>query len=1006
MALCFSGGAWAQDYYDVTPAFLLNSGFDSGYNYAVGDTGNVVADEINSLKYWNTSNARVGVLGTWQWGSAKTFNGFSVPAAGIDGEAGGGLVFSTAITSGINILQDSITLPAGSYQVVMAVYNASDVERMNNSSGWSPYTGQQERNVMFQKKAFAANAWSTDTISFTLDKTVRGRLRLGFNYRQEGHAVPVIDWIKILRDTPLGAADRALLDSTLRRHIAAAQQTLGDGTGTGAAELRANIAKAQAVLDNPASTFAQLNEARADLQDALDDYSWSTTAEVVTDPRYARGATMAFGRMSVGARPTQISEQGFVISTNPVPTIDDTKNSSTLTNSGTIYVFSNLQPSTLYYMRAYAISKKGNVAYGDIIHFYTIPKGTMSYTLRTDGDADARARIDAAMKVAVDLWNNLTSIKGVNFNVGHNPGTPTADCSYGGYIRVGSNTSYQATGTMLHEMLHGVGVGTTTFWYNNADMRTNVSRGYWLGDRATEVLRFWDNSDTEQLNGDNQHLWPYGINGAFEDTHTDVLYYGNSLICQALGEDGLPEYGWYGHGTPYWSFDNDANAKYYLKNESADHGLYTSFLVPDAKGNLVVREMSTQEAAANDSAAWKIAFDPVSCFYTFTNVATGQQGTYQLMRSRVDAIQGNPMRGYWLTHTSDPEALEANADGTVSMASFDISNGAKAQRWLLMTLPDVAGVDTVATKVFKADLSEVIEQLRKLEAVPHTEDVNGTDETLEQQIKSITTAADAATSPADVQQLIRQARQAMMDFLANATPTDNAQPFDLTLLIQNPGMDAADGWTGSANMQYSVGEFYQTTFNFYQTLKNMPAGTYQLKAEAFQRPGTTAMAYGNYTRGTDRVTTWLYAGDESVKVQNIIAGAQTEKLGKGTEVETGATPATYVPNDMQSAAAYFDKGIYENTVTTSLADDGADLTIGIRCASAMTSYWSIFDNFRLYYYGSQTPEQVTAISGVKAEQKATMDVYSLDGQLVRKNARTLNGLPHGIYIVNGKKVVK
>ena len=33
------------------------------------------------------------------------------------------------------------------------------------------------------------------------------------------------------------------------------------------------------------------------------------------------------------------------------------------------------------------------------------------------------------------------------------------------------------------------------------------------------------------------------------------------------------------------------------------------------------------------------------------------------------------------------------------------------------------------------------------------------------------------------------------------------------------------------------------------------------------------------------------------------------------------------------------------------------------------------------------------------------DIFSLTGQLVRKNAQSLKGLPAGIYVVDGKKVV-
>ena len=46
----------------------------------------------------------------------------------------------------------------------------------------------------------------------------------------------------------------------------------------------------------------------------------------------------------------------------------------------------------------------------------------------------------------------------------------------------------------------------------------------------------------------------------------------------------------------------------------------------------------------------------------------------------------------------------------------------------------------------------------------------------------------------------------------------------------------------------------------------------------------------------------------------------------------------------------------------------------------------------------------TGIDGVAVDSR-TVDVYSLNGTLVKKDATSLKSLPHGIYIVNGKKVV-
>ena len=47
----------------------------------------------------------------------------------------------------------------------------------------------------------------------------------------------------------------------------------------------------------------------------------------------------------------------------------------------------------------------------------------------------------------------------------------------------------------------------------------------------------------------------------------------------------------------------------------------------------------------------------------------------------------------------------------------------------------------------------------------------------------------------------------------------------------------------------------------------------------------------------------------------------------------------------------------------------------------------------------------TGIANIEQNQADIYDVYNLQGQLIRKNATSLNGLAEGIYIVNGKKVM-
>lgn len=1029
--LAFSSlGLSAQSQHDVTEAYIDNAGFDTDFDYAIGATGNV-AQEIKEVKGWTKDiTVNYTITGVYQIGTAKTFNGAKVPATGFDGLPGGGvLALSTGWEQQMRFYQE-VTLPAGTYTLKSAFYNGTDKTLGSSVVGWIPVSGPATMSAL---ASFPANAWTADEVTFTLAEPTKGKIQIGYAASAGGsgnQAKVCLDYVRLFRDTPFGEVDVNLKKEALAADIAAANTLLNGATGAAADVFRVAIGEAQGVYDNPATTIPDVYAAQKKLAEAAEAYSWAVPTGpvpvVVTDKRFARGATMAFGRLNVTGN--DIVEQGFCWSTSPDPTIYDNKTTNFINHKGAIYWIQGLTPSTGYYMRAYAVTKGKQVGYGDAIMFYTIPQGRLTYSMRQDGDADARLRIDAAMKAAVGWWNSLTSIQGVNFNVGHNPGTPTADCSYGGYIRVGSNTAYQRTGTMLHEMAHGVGIGThDPYW--NGEMRSNGDRGVWLGDRVTNVIRFWENDETSTVTGDNIHFWPYGINGAHEDDGSDALYIIQSLLIQAFGEDGLPPSG--GFASPAYSFSQEEGRKYYLKNESPDYGLYSSYLVENTNGTVELKELTNDEATANDNAAWTVTYEAKNGFYAFKNVGTGNYLTYRaasnmmgtasmsapginnlfhLMRSRVNAMEGSSLRGYWIirnTNVEYPRTMTAESASAVGTATYNLSNAAKSQRWLILTQSELSQLETVAKTAYTQELNDYLAQVRRLRDVPHTEDVPGVDQELDSRMADLESRAAAAATAAEVSHLVKEAKTVGLNFLANATPESVAQPFDLTFMVKSPGMDRTDGWNGTPALAYSSAEFYQTTFDFSQTIGNLPAGCYQLKAQAFQRPGSAAAAYTNYEAGNNNVTAYLYAGAGSAKVAHAVAGAQPAKVGVGNESALSSSPVTYIPNDMQSAGAYFGKSLYDNEVFTDLATDGSSLKIGIRCTSSSSMYWTIFDNFRLYYYGSMKSDVVTSIADIApATQPETEGVYTIDGRKVRSNASNLDGLPKGIYIVGGRKVVR
>ena len=219
-------------------------------------------------------------------------------------------------------------------------------------------------------------------------------------------------------------------------------------------------------------------------------------------------------------------------------------------------------------------------------------------------------------------------------------------------------------------------------------------------------------------------------------------------------------------------------------------------------------------------------------------------------------------------------------------------------------------------------------------------------------------------------------------------------------MLENPNFDkdATTGWTSATAPNYGGkgAEFYERTFNFYQTLTNMPVGIYQLKAQAFQRPGEPSVVYTQYKAGTSKISAELYIDTESTAVKNICIDSQRTSLhSSDKQLATGV----YVPNSMDGAAKYFAKGLYDNGVILDQTTSGANFKVGIRCNQSESYYWTMFDSFRLYFYGQNRTIVGIETIGEDKIMNGERIVYDLSGRKI------VNGqLPKGVYIINGKKV--
>lgn len=496
---------------------------------------------------------------------------------------------------------------------------------------------------------------------------------------------------------------------TLKSAINTATRLDTDGK-EGADAFAEAIAAAEAVRDSDTATPEEMEAAAVALEDATLLFrvqNGTGTPLNVKTLSAVQGATEIFARGSFSGGTAK--EKGFCYSEEPEPTIYDARSTVSYSNNGDIYAMQGLKPATMYYVRAYAISSGYQVSYGDVIKVPTRPMGNAGYDYDNAGDDATNQRIKAACEEAVWMWNNITGIRNFHLSAHYVPGAGagggTADCSYGGWMRISQNVPYQRTGTVLHEGSHGQGVIPNHEWTNSM-YRTNGDRGDWLGPRVDRVMQFLENNASAKLHGDNQHMWPYGINGSNEDSGDPMLYRANALIVGALAEDAIvtPNMDF---KKPAYSFAQDDETKYYIKNEAENRGLATSYLCQTSTTAVRFQEMSADDVFGNDSCAWYITFNPVTCYYNFKNVATGRYLSmstatvtavtnqsnvwYQLMGSRNQtSLDGFTFAGtsFWVLNSSNHKAMNANATGATA-ADFNHSDDAVTQRWLFLTSDEV-----------------------------------------------------------------------------------------------------------------------------------------------------------------------------------------------------------------------------------------------------------------------------------------------------------------------------
>ena len=260
-----------------------------------------------------------------------------------------------------------------------------------------------------------------------------------------------------------------------------------------------------------------------------------------------------------------------------------------------------------------------------------------------------------------------------------------------------------------------------------------------------------------------------------------------------------------------------------------------------------------------------------------------------------------------------------------------------------------------------------------------------------------------------------------------------ANPVDITVLIANPSFDKGDrtGWDGDMTTDtIGVAERWNCDFDVSQTIYSLPAGCYRAQCQAFYRDGGDAgTAYKNWGEAVYDVDLWntayeiFYANERSTKVQSIASITPTEMsftkyVEKWEELEedaqgnmqyvpvwkewneetdgynhpwdqkvTEGEDIFFYPNSIRGACRRFEANpeAYINTVEV-MVEQGGKLTFGLKNTDFISNHWTVFDNFKLFYLGT---EPTTGINGTAADAKAS-EIYTVSGVRARNMQKGIN----------------
>ena len=210
----------------------------------------------------------------------------------------------------------------------------------------------------------------------------------------------------------------------------------------------------------------------------------------------------------------------------------------------------------------------------------------------------------------------------------------------------------------------------------------------------------------------------------------------------------------------------------------------------------------------------------------------------------------------------------------------------------------------------------------------------------------------ASGNVAEVEAYIAQLNDDIFDYqMLNANGTIR---FDVTdKFMTNPTVrTGAQGWEGSRpGLEFEVQEFYESDFDIYQTLTDIPNGMYEVCVQGFYRK-TWNDSGAAYQDGTEEISAELYANNVSVPMLSLY-----KYTASGMGVTNSSVLNDYLNMRVSTNEAFnlinpeTEMPYYAENSLVVVVQDGT-LKIGLRNEGHEAGSWCTFRDFKLYYYGN------------------------------------------------------